>query len=283
MSKNNNLTELLLDVADAIRSKKGTSEAINPQDFSTEIASIEGGEGGYTIEDIASASIKGDLSFSIRAINAYSFYGNSGITSISAPNVTAIGNYAFSGCTSITEINLPIVITIGDYAFNTQLLTSLNLPECTSIGAQGIAKNPKLSIINLPKVKTIGGSVLTYISAQKLVLPECTSIGNSSLTNCPNLTYVDLPKCTSIVNYGLRNNAKLETLIMRSPTMATLSNYALNSTAIANKKGYIYVPSALVDSYMAATNWSKMSTQFRALEDYTIDGTINGELDESKI
>lgn len=46
MAKNNNLKDFLTDVADAIREKKGISEAINPQDFSAEIASIESGGGG---------------------------------------------------------------------------------------------------------------------------------------------------------------------------------------------------------------------------------------------
>ena len=41
MSKDNNLTDFLTDVADAIREKKGTTEKINPQDFSDEIKSIK--------------------------------------------------------------------------------------------------------------------------------------------------------------------------------------------------------------------------------------------------
>lgn len=69
MAKNNNLSDYLLDIADAIREKKGSSEPINAQDFSSEIASIEtGGSGtrytghadaeglraiGWTDEDIA--------------------------------------------------------------------------------------------------------------------------------------------------------------------------------------------------------------------------------------
>lgn len=68
MAKDNNLTDFLADVADAIREKKGTTELINPQDFASEIASIEGGGGngwtghadaeglraiGWTEEDIA--------------------------------------------------------------------------------------------------------------------------------------------------------------------------------------------------------------------------------------
>lgn len=41
MAKTDNITDLLIDVADSIRAKKGTSELINPQNFSKEIASIE--------------------------------------------------------------------------------------------------------------------------------------------------------------------------------------------------------------------------------------------------
>lgn len=43
MAKNDNLTDLLADIADAIRAKKGTTNKINPQDFSSEIASISTG------------------------------------------------------------------------------------------------------------------------------------------------------------------------------------------------------------------------------------------------
>ncbi len=45
MAKNNNLTDFVTDLANTIRSKKGyaASKKINPQDFSTEIASIGGG------------------------------------------------------------------------------------------------------------------------------------------------------------------------------------------------------------------------------------------------
>lgn len=67
MAKNNNLKDFLTDLANAIREKKGISGIINPQDFASEIASIEtkgskwtghaDAEGlraiGWTEEDIA--------------------------------------------------------------------------------------------------------------------------------------------------------------------------------------------------------------------------------------
>ncbi len=45
MAKNNNLTDFLTDVADAIRAKKGTTDKINPQNFADEIASIKSEDG----------------------------------------------------------------------------------------------------------------------------------------------------------------------------------------------------------------------------------------------
>ena len=47
MAKNNNLTDFLTDVANAIREKEGSSEVINPQAFSTRILALQaGGSGG---------------------------------------------------------------------------------------------------------------------------------------------------------------------------------------------------------------------------------------------
>lgn len=44
MAKNNNLTDFLTGVADAIRAKKGISDTINPQDFEAEIEGISSGK-----------------------------------------------------------------------------------------------------------------------------------------------------------------------------------------------------------------------------------------------
>lgn len=59
MSKNNNLKDFLVDVADAIRSKTGATGLINPQDFSARIASIQTGGGGGD----APSTYKGDVTF----------------------------------------------------------------------------------------------------------------------------------------------------------------------------------------------------------------------------
>lgn len=61
MAKNNNLTDFLTDVANAIRAKKGTTAKINPQDFSSEIASISTGGGGGGGTSVAVS--KNDVNF----------------------------------------------------------------------------------------------------------------------------------------------------------------------------------------------------------------------------
>lgn len=252
--------------------------------YASKIQEIQGGTvEGYTPNEIAQSLVSGNLFFTTDVIGAYSFYNDLGITGVDAPNAVTIGTYAFYNIKNIISLNIPIVTTIGNYAFTAPTIQSLDLPLCTSIGTNCFTNCPSITSLNLPVVTAIPTSSFGYLSVSRLVFPEAKSIGNSSLTNSKTLEFVDLPKCTAIANYGLRNNAKLGTLILRSETICSLSNYALNSTKIFNKKGYVYVPASLIDSYKGATNWSKISTQFRALEDYTVDGTISGELDATKI
>jgi hypothetical protein len=89
----------------------------------------------------------------------------------------------------------------------------------------------------------------------------------------------------NIMLYAFYECKALIALVLRETSaVCTVSSSGIfGSTPIANGAGYIYVPAALVDSYKAATNWSAFAAQFRALEDYTVDGTTTGALDEAKI
>ena len=107
---------------------------------------------------------------------------------------------------------------------------------------------------------------------------------------------VDLPVASYIKNSGFLNDYSLTALILRNDTVCSLANktaftgcYHILGTTNATynptgaKDGYIYVPSALVETYAADTNWVTYASQLRILEDYTVDGTVTGALDESKI
>lgn len=63
MSKVDNLTDFLTDIADAIREKKGTTEPINAQDFSADIASIQSGGStpSATYRDVNFVDVEGTV------------------------------------------------------------------------------------------------------------------------------------------------------------------------------------------------------------------------------
>ena len=117
-----------------------------------------------------------------------------------------------------------------------------------------------------------------------------TSVGDYAFSGCSALTAVDFPAVTRIESGVFNYCSKLTALILRSARMATLTNANVcNSTPIKSGTGYIYVPRALLSDtdstkdYRQASNWSTYAAQFRALEDYTVDGTTTGALDETKI
>ena len=144
-----------------------------------------------------------------------------------------------------------------------------------------------MSFVNT--VELIGDEVLSNSiidrSITEIADSVIKSIGQGAFYGCYALIKADFPAVTSISSYAMRSCGALTILILRSATMCTLSSTnAFSSTPIkSGGTGYIYVPRALVDSYKAATNWSTYAAQFRALEDYTVDGTTTGELDETKI
>lgn len=118
----------------------------------------------------------------------------------------------------------------------------------TIIGRYGLAGCTKLTSVVLPAVRTTDGS---------------------SLNGCSGLIKADFSNLQNIRYSTFYSNKKLVTLIIRTQVVAKLENTnAFRDTPIASGTGYVYVPSALVNSYKSATNWSTYADQIRAIEDY---------------
>ena len=117
-----------------------------------------------------------------------------------------------------------------------------------------------------------------------VILPNATEIAFRAFEGCGALTTVDLHSIMELGDGAFDSGDALKTFIIRNEdTVAKAGAYVLGMEYTNRGEYYIYVPRALVDSYKAAENWSIYDSRFRALEDYTVDGTITGELDESKI
>lgn len=187
------------------------------------------------------------------------------ITEIADDTVTSIGDNAFCGCGSLTSVDFPNAETIGTESFSgCASLTTVNFPVATKIGSNAFNGCTSLTAVKFPAV---------------------TSIVNNGFQGCSALVTADFPAATNLASGAFNNCYALTALILRNEstvcTMATTS--ALQSTPILGGTGYVYVPRALVDTYKAATNWSTVGAQIRALEDYTVDGTTTGALDPTKI
>lgn len=206
------------------------------------------------------------------------------ITEISS-NVKSVGDCAFYKCKQLTSVNLPEVITVGEESFYTApALTFVNLPKATTLGNSAFETCYNLSEFYAPNLISIGDTAIRSTKITSINFPLVTSAGNGAFMQNNSLTTADFAQKIAIITNAFYGCINLTAFILRSETMATLSTTsAFTKTPIASGTGYIYVPRALVDTYKSATNWSTYASQFRALEDYTVDGTINGELDESKI
>lgn len=259
----------LTATADAIRGKMGSADDIQwdaDAGFAAAVDAIT--TGGGDTADIAAAIVD-------RTITEYS-----------NPNLTVVGNYAFYVCRQLTHVHLPAVKEIKEHAFRYCSMAEVDFPELEILGIQAFNTCGKLARIHMPKIKKI--DMFTFVSCpvlENVVFQAVEEIVNGCFNSCTNLRKVDFHALKKIITGDCFNNdTKLTAVIIRSNSMATLGVATqFVNTPIASGTGYIYAPAALIEQYKVATNWATFADQFRALEDYTVDGTIMGELDETKI
>lgn len=275
-------------IANAIRDKTGTIDTMEIGKMVNYIDYISNSVFDENITEITSESL-----INIGK-NACMNYPN--LLSIDLPNVKSVGYCAFRECSNLATVSLPNVNTIDDFAFAySDSLTAIDLPKCKSINYGAFVNCHNLATVNLPNVDTIGKQAFAGCTALKEVnLGTPSLVDASAFSSNPFLEKLDIG-FSPILGAG-SSLYSLKQLVLRSATLCELGSSKLirlwyhvlgKTNATYNptgaKDGYIYVPSALIEDYKTATNWSTLASQFRALEDYTVDGTTTGELDESKI
>ena len=88
-----------------------------------------------------------------------------------------------------------------------------------------------------------------------------TSIGNGAFWGCTSLTSIDIPSgVTSIGSNAFNGCSRLTNIIIEATTPPTLGTSAFNGSTCP-----ILVPSASVDAYKSATNWSEYADRIQAI------------------
>lgn len=248
MAKYTNLKDLFTAIADAIRAKTGSTGTIVADDFPSVISTIETDK-TEDEDGIVDGSIRSYTNNRVEKLRAFLFCNAIHLSSVSCANVSSIQRSCFEECVSIQTVNFPSVTHVFDNAFmGCNELSSCVIPKCFRIDADAFAGTGALQELD----------VCNELSEKDFFLAD-----------------IDL---TAFEGSGIKR------LIIRTP-LGVVESRAANEPDIflGYGTGYIYVPAALIDQYKAANNWSTFADRFRALEDYTVDGTITGELDESKI
>lgn len=262
----------LVAVADAIRTKGGTSEALDfPGGFVDAVGAIEtGGDDLYV--SIANDTITEINDDKIRSLRSHAFRELTKLTKATLSSLTSVGFDVFNGCTKLSEIHLPVFIgKISDRVFN----------GCNA-----------LSVVDVKCITRLGISCFFGTAISEIDLSSCTEFSSYAFSNCANLKTVDMPlvnnlgkwsvnvfygcialeradlhNCSAIGTNVFNGCTSLATLILRGETVCTLSNInSFTNTPLTGYggtySGHVWVPSALIPEYQAATNWSTLYANY---------------------
>lgn len=193
------------------------------------------------------------------------------ITSI-PETITTYGNSIFYGCTGLTTITLPESMTAITYGFfnNCTNLTTVNFPSnLTSIGAYAFNECSNLVLTSLPNTITIIDS-RGFWKCTKITLTTLpsalTTIGQQAFYDCDGLTQITIPAgITTINDSAFTGCSNLTSVTILATTPPTLSAGGKSVFPYSNTNFKIYVPSASLNTYKSATNWSELANYMEAI------------------
>lgn len=202
----------------------------------------------------------------ITSIGSYAFYNCQLLTSVTLPSsISSIGSSTFSNCYSLESINIPTNVTsIGSSAFNNCYgLKSVNIStNVTSIGSSAFNGCYSLQSINIPtNITSIEGYTFGYCYClQEINIPTSVTIIKSyAFSYCSSLQKVTIPvNIATIENYAFNYCYGLKEVYVLSTAPPTISQYTFRGLP---SDCTIYVPSASLSDYQAATNWAQYATQ----------------------
>lgn len=236
------------DIKAAIENKGVTvPSAATLDEFSDYIDEISGGGGGgIDWDDFVNLTAPESITLdTATVIQKYTFAGT-GVQSISSDSVTEIKEYAFCECPNLKSISFPNLTVMrsgtgsntnsnGNFFINCNSLETLYLPKL-----QDVYGNLAFAVNNMTK------------AANPVVLPSIRNLGVRAFRGF-KASVIDLgPNLVQILADTFYNApTPIPILILRGSAVVP----AASTDAIRDLRA-VYVPSALIESYKTATNWS---------------------------
>ena len=205
----------------------------------------------------------------VKYIGDSAFYDCSSLSQLTLnEGLEIIEKQAFNKCQKLKSVTIPnSVNTLGDYAFAYDSgLTSITIPDSvTIIGEDAFYKCTSLSSVTIGSgLTSVGDDIFAYCSSitNVSITEGLTKLGYSMFNNCVKLSSVVIP---STIEY-IGGNAFSYCSGLTSVTCLAENPPELGDTAaFYNSTCPIYVPSASVDAYKSATNWSTYASRIKAI------------------
>lgn len=205
-----------------------------------------------------------------KQVRSYAFSGANKLRKVVLPKVTYVMQSAFYNCEALEEARFGSLEIIRAYAFQRCGIKNIDMSKVKTVDMSAFSRS-NIMKAKMPLVESLGTSVFQYCSALTIL-----DISNPEATRVPNIDgYDTFSSCTSMKALVLRSTSKMIKL--------TASGNNKLPPTITDGTCFVYVPRALLETYKTATNWSVYAEQFRALEDYTVDGTLSGDIDDTNI
>ena len=203
----------------------------------------------------------------VSTMDGSAFY-NCGILNANFSKITFLNPNTFAYCGSLQTANFSNCNNIASQAFaNCSKLATISFPICSIIQSNAFSGCSSLTTINFPECSSIGVGAFsrcTYLNS--LSFPKLQLIGSGAFYSCSNLSVASFPMCSSIYYSAFQYCSKLESLYLMGSSVAKLGPSAFTYTPMSLSSylghfGSIYVPSSLLSSYQAATNWAAFSAR----------------------
>lgn len=234
MAKNDNLGDFLKDVADSIRTKTGTTELIDAQDFSDKILSIQTGGGEDRLKKLLDAT---------KSCNSL-FYGykSTSVDDLIQPNDTenvTNMNYMFFSCTFLTSVpllNTSKVTTMSNMFEYCNRLTAIPQFDTSNVKYMNRTFTDCQGLTTIPQLNTSKVTTMSYMCYNCQYLTTIPLLDTSKVTDFM-YTFCNCPKLTAVPLLNTSNATTMNGMFLNCSSLTTIP--ALDADKATNL-GYIF-------------------------------------------